>query len=148
MRLTTNAYPKEQRQEAWRFALQRLSIELLDNQAEIYGELVTFRTALDMQFIRIAGTRQSLAVDFSQSTPCIWLVLLLDGELTVTSGRTVQTIAEGGMVCGSDLVGARLDLHGDSRLLITRVPHALPALKSRTPAPAAITCLDLSLIHI
>jgi acetamidase/formamidase/AraC-like DNA-binding protein len=142
VRLTTNAYPKEQRQEAWRFALQRLSIELLDNQAEIYGELVTFRTALDMQFIRIAGTRQSLAVDFSQSTPCIWLVLLLDGELTVTSGRTVQTIAEGGMVCGSDLVGARLDLQGDSRLLITRVPHALPALKSRTPAPAAITCLD------
>jgi len=142
VRLTTNAYPKEQRQEAWRFALQRLSIELLDNQAEIYGELVTFRTALDMQFIRIAGTRQSLAVDFSQSTPCIWLVLLLDGELTVTSGQTVQAIAEGGMVCGSDLVGARLDLHGDSRLLITRVPQSLPALKSRTPAPAAIAGLD------
>lgn len=142
MRLTTNAYPKEQRQEAWRFALQRLSIELLDNQAEIYGELVTFRTALDMQFIRLAGTRQSLAVDFSQSTPCFWLVLLLDGELTVTSGRTVQTLVEGGMVCGSDLVGARLDLHGDCRLLITRIPQSLPALKSRAPAPAAINCLD------
>ncbi len=142
MRLTTNAYPKEQRQEAWRFALQRLSIELLDGQADIYGELVTFRTALDIQFIRITGAQQSLALDFSQSAPCIWLVQLLDGELTVTSGRTVRTLAEGDMACGSDLVGARLDLHGDSRLLITRVPQALPALKSRTPAPAVISCLD------
>ena len=142
MRLTTNAYPKEQRQEAWRFALQRLSIELLDSQSEIYGELVAFRSALDMQFIRIAGTRQSLAIDFSQSTPCIWLVLLLDGELTVTSGATVRALAEGDMVCGGDLVGARLDLQGDSRLLITRVPQSLPALKSRAPAPAAITYLD------
>jgi acetamidase/formamidase/AraC-like DNA-binding protein len=142
VRFTTNAFPKEQRQEAWRFALQRLSIELLDNQAEIYGELVTFRTALGMQFIRIAGTRQSLAVDFSQSASCIWLVLLLDGELTVTSGRTVRILAEGAIVCGSDLVGARLDLHGDGRLLIARVPQALPTLKSRTPAPAAINCLD------
>jgi AraC-like DNA-binding protein len=142
VRLTTNAYPKEQRQEAWRFALQRLSIELLDSQSEIYGELVAFRSALDMQFIRIVGTRQSLVIDFSQSTPCIWLVLLLDGELTVTSGSTVRTLAEGGMVCGGDLVGARLDLHGDSRLLVTRVPQSLPALKSRTPAPVAITYLD------
>jgi hypothetical protein len=33
-------------------------------------------------------------------------------------------------------------LHGDSRLLITRVPQSLPALKSRAPAPAAITYLD------
>lgn len=142
MRLTTNAYPKEQRQEAWRFALHRLSIELLDTQAEIYGELVTFRTALDMQFIRIAGTRQSLAIDFSQSTSCIWLVVVLDGELTVTSGHTVRTIAGGGLVFGGDMVGARLDLQGDSRLLIARVPQALPALKSRTPAPAAISFMD------
>ena len=142
MRLTTNAYPKEQRQEAWRFALQRLSIELLDDQADIYGELVTFRTALDMQFIRIAGTRQSLALDFSQSAPCIWLVLLLDGDLTVTSGRTVQAVAEGGMVCGGEMVGVRLDLHGDSRLLIARVPQSLPVLKSRTPAPVAIGFVD------
>ena len=142
MRLTTNSFPKEQRHEAWRFALRRLPLELLETDDNVYGELVTFRSAQDMQFMRIAATRQSLGLDFSQTAACLWIILLIEGRMTVTSGGVRLQLGEGGMICGSDKVGARLDLEGDNRLLLLRVPLSLPTLKARTSPPAELTALD------
>jgi hypothetical protein len=34
LRFTTNAYPREQRQDAWRFALQRVSLEVVATAEE------------------------------------------------------------------------------------------------------------------
>ncbi len=142
MRLTTNAYPKEQRHDAWRFALKRVSLECLDSEDDIYGELVTFRSALDIQFLRITGSRQSLAVDFSQTLACVWLVLVLEGEGTVTSGAARQDLAAGSLICGGDRVGVRLDMTGDHRLLVVRAPLTLPSLKARATPPSVMTVLD------
>ena len=60
MRFTTNAYPKEQRREAWRFALKRVSL-LLDEADEtlLYGELIQVRSRAGFSFVRVTGTAQS-----------------------------------------------------------------------------------------
>jgi acetamidase/formamidase/AraC-like DNA-binding protein/mannose-6-phosphate isomerase-like protein (cupin superfamily) len=141
MRFTTNAYPREQRRDSWRFALQRWSIELIEAEGDVYGELVTFTSGQQISFARVAGTAQALALDFRQDTPCFWMALLLEGEMTVTSGTTRLDIAEGDMVYGGGKVRAELRLGSDHRLLVVRVPHTLPALKSRTALPIEISNL-------
>ena len=141
MRFTTNAYPRDQRLDAWRFALQRWSLELVGEASDLYGELVTFTSGQRISFGRIAGTSQSIALDFRQDAPCFWLVLLLAGAMTATAGGASLEIAEGDMVYGGGTIRAELQMRSEHRLLIVRVPHTLPALKSRTALPIEMSNL-------
>src|SRR5579871_3467310 len=100
LRSTTNTYPRDQRLEAWRFALQRVSLTLGDAGEDIYGDLVSFTSGQKIQFTRIAGTQQSFTLDCKQETPSFWLVLLLEGRLTASSAGTTIEIGEGDMVYG------------------------------------------------
>ncbi len=141
VRFTTNAYPREQRRDAWRFALQRVSIDLVEASADVYGELVSFTTGQKIQFVRMAGTPQSVAIDFSQEGSCFWMVLLLEGRMAATSGATRIEVAEGDIVYGGGATRAVLELSSDHRLLSIKVPHGLPALRSRMPLPSDISNL-------
>lgn len=145
VRLTTNAYPHDQRLEAWRFALQRVSLGLDGGDDEIYGDLVSFTSGQKIQFIRCTGTAQAMNLDFQQEARCFWLVLLLEGRLIATStgasGDTVVEIGEGDMVYGGGDTRCRIAAGGDFRLLIVKVPHSLPALKSRSQLPTEISDL-------
>ncbi|WP_404710361.1 acetamidase/formamidase family protein [Sphingomonas sp. MMS24-J13] len=138
---TTNAYPREKRLDAWRFALQRASFELISSTDEPYGELFTFASGQRIQFARVAGTAQSIALDLRQGEACFWLVLLLEGSMTATSGKSVLAVTEGDMVYGGSGARTVLDLPGDHRLLAVRVPLSLSALKSRSPLPREIAAL-------
>jgi hypothetical protein len=84
LRFTTNAYPREQRQDAWRFALQRVSLEVVATAEELYGELVSFTSGQGIQFVRVTGNGQRLVIDMGQDAPSFWLVLLLEGRLNAT----------------------------------------------------------------
>ncbi|HEY0271168.1 MAG TPA: acetamidase/formamidase family protein [Sphingomonas sp.] len=142
MRFTTNAYPRDQRRDAWRFALQRVSMDLLAGDGEVYGELLSFTSGQRIQFARAAGTAQRLAIDFSQEGACFWMVMLLEGRLAAIAGATRLALAEGDMAYGSGAVRAELDLESDYRLLVVKVPLSLPALKSRLPMPEDIGSVD------
>jgi acetamidase/formamidase/AraC-like DNA-binding protein len=141
VRVTTNAYPRDQRREAWRFALQRVSLDLTGAEDDIYGELISFTSGQRIQFVRLAGTAQRIAIDFSQEAPCFWLVLLLEGQLAASNGAATLEVAEGDMVYGGGGIRTELTLASDYRLLIVKVPHSLPALKSRSPLPTEISNL-------
>ncbi|WBO21960.1 acetamidase/formamidase family protein [Sphingomonas abietis] len=141
LRFTTNAYPREQRRDAWRFALQRVSIDLVDANPDVYGELVSFTSGQKIQFARISGTPQSIAIDFSQEGPCLWLALLLEGRMAAINGATRLEISEGDILYGGGGARTTLELSSDHRLLAVKVPHGLPALKSRTPLPTEISNL-------
>ncbi len=67
LRFTTNAYPKEQRRDAWRFALSRSSL-ILDqiDETALYGELIQFRSSTGINFLRVTGTPQSWSIDFRE----------------------------------------------------------------------------------
>jgi acetamidase/formamidase/AraC-like DNA-binding protein len=141
VRFTTNAYPRDQRRDAWRFALQRVSMDLVgggDPAGEVYGELLSFTSGQRIQFARAAGTAQRLAVDFSQEGACFWMAMLLEGRLAAVSGTTRLALAEGDLAYGSGTTRAELEIESDYRLLVVKVPLSLPALKSRLPLPDSI----------
>lgn len=142
LRFTTNAYPREQRHDAWRFALQRVSIELAVANDDVYGELVSFTSGQRIQFARVAGTPQSFVIDFTQEAACFWLVLLLEGRLTATQGETIIEVNEGDVIYGGGASRTVLTLSSDHRLLVVKAPQSLPALKSRTPLPVGINIMS------
>lgn len=141
MRFTTNAYPREQRQDAWRFSLRRVSLELLAMADEVYGELVSFASGQGIQFVRVTGTAQRIAIDFAQEAPCFWMVLLLEGHLSALQGATALELNEGDMLYGGGASRTEVELSGDHRFLLVKVPHALPALRSRSALPSQISNL-------
>jgi len=142
VRFTTNAYPRDQRRDAWRFALQRVSIDLLGGDGDIYGELLSFTSGQRIQFARATGTAQRLALDFGQEGACFWIAILLEGSLTVVGGTERVTLAEGDMAYASGTTRAELELLSDYRLLVVKVPLSLPALKQRLPMPDGIGSID------
>ncbi len=141
MRFTTNAYPRDQRRDAWRFALQRVSMDLLAGEGEVYGELLSFTSGQRIQFARATGTAQRLAIDFSQEGECFWMAILLEGGLTAIAGTSRLSLAEGDMAYASGATRAELELLSDYRLLTVKVPLSLPALKSRLPMPDGIASI-------
>ncbi|EIZ81013.1 transcriptional regulator, AraC family with acetamidase/formamidase activity [Novosphingobium sp. Rr 2-17] len=141
VRLTTNAYPHDQRLEAWRFALQRVSVELDQADDEVYGDLVSFTSGQKIQFVRVTGTRQALALDLKQEARCFWLALLLEGQLVATGGDATLHVGEGDMIYGGGDTRCLLTMDGDFRLLLVKVPLSLPALKSRSHLPTEISDL-------
>lgn len=141
MRFTTNAYPHDQRLEAWRFALKRVSLTLDKADEDVYGDLVTFTSGQKLQFIRDTGTAQDMTIDFTQEAQCFWLVLLLEGALVASNGEERIEIGEGDMVYGGGDMRCQLSMPGDFRLIVVKVPASLPALKTRSPLPTQISNL-------
>lgn len=137
MLFTTNAYPKEQRRDAWRFALQRQAIDLVEMAEEgLYGELVAFRSELGIEFVRLTATRQSLRfVSRGGQTEALWLALLLDGRLEIEDGAATVAAEDGDILYGLASRPALLRFAGDSRCLIVRIPREVLNLRLRTPLP-------------
>lgn len=140
LRFTTNAYPKEQRRDSWRFALRRLSIELGEMPEEgLYGELVAFKSELGIEFIRITATAQALTVDFRQDSDYFWLTMMLDGHVEVSGGGKPALSAEDGdILYGRGEIAALHAFAGDNRSLIVKIPRSVLNLRMRTPLPEAI----------
>ncbi len=141
MQFTTNAYPKQQRKDAWNFVLQRFSLSLLMSDEEPYGELASFKTGQNIQFIRIACTSQTIAMNLDEGQPCFWMILALEGGVTVTSSKSSKDIKEGDIIYGGSNTPIKLTLLKESRFLIICVPDTLPVLKSRVPLQKDISNL-------
>ena len=136
MRFTTNTYPKEQRYDAWRFALQRalLSLENAD-KTNLYGELVQIVSDSGINFIRLVGTAQEYTVDFREDPGSLWLAVILDGNCVARSGADALTLNEGDMVCASSNSPVSLQFTADHRLLLLRIPASSLDQRLKTPMP-------------
>ena len=141
MQFTTNAYPKEQRKDAWHFALQRFSMELLAHEGELYGELVSFRSAQDFTFVRITSTQHRIRLDLSQGPSQFWLIMLLEGDLVAKTDTTTIEVSEGDVVYGVGDLDVSLDFKRDNRFLMVQIPVSHPALRIRSKPQADISNL-------
>jgi acetamidase/formamidase/AraC-like DNA-binding protein len=135
LRFTTNAYPKEQRRDAWRFALQRVSLRLDEADEGLYGELIHFKSGVGIDFLRLTGTAQSWTIDFSDQQGNFWLSLLLDGTAQLLSGDERLDLSDGDIVCGRGDAIARHIFTGDNRSLLVRVPQTLLTSRLKAPLP-------------
>ncbi|WP_260927687.1 acetamidase/formamidase family protein [Novosphingobium sp. 9] len=138
MRITTNVYPKEQRRDAWRFALKRLSITLDEvDEATLYGELIQFRSGTDIAFTRVTGTAQSWSVDFRDQPATYWLVMVLDGQASVRDGTQTLTMGDGDIICGKGDTPVHFAFSGDNRSLVVQVPHSEISQRLKGPIGSA-----------
>ncbi|TYC86986.1 acetamidase/formamidase family protein [Novosphingobium sp. BW1] len=141
MRITTNVYPKEQRRDAWRFALKRLSLTLDEadeaDEATLYGELIQFKSSTGISFIRVTGTQQTWTIDFRDQPQTYWVALLLDGSATMRDSKQELRLCDGELICGQGDVPVQLSFAGDNRTLIVQVPHSELTARLKTPVGAA-----------
>lgn len=138
MRITTNVYPKEQRRDAWRFALKRLSLTLDEaDEATLYGELIHFRSSTAIDFIRVTGTAQSWSIDFRDQPQTYWVAIILDGSATMRDSQQELKLADGEMICGRGDSPVHLSFSGDNRSLIVQVPHSELTARLKTPIAGA-----------
>lgn len=134
MRFTTNAYPKEQRRDAWRFALKRFSLNLDEvDEATLYGELIQFRSSTGIDFLRVTGTPQSWSIDFREQPATYWLALILDGTATMRDAQQTISLADGEIICGRGDSAVHLGFTADNRSLVVQVPHGVLSMRLKTP---------------
>lgn len=139
MRFTTNAYPKEQRRDAWRFSLQRHSIDLVEMAEQgLYGELMAFRGELDLDFVRLTATAQTFAVNLANQPDTLWLTMILDGSATLRHGATQLELGDGDIVYGVGKAAALQVFTGDHRCLVIRVPREVMSNRLRAALPAEV----------
>lgn len=134
MRITTNVYPKEQRRDAWRFALKRLSLTLDEaDEATLYGELIQFRSSSNIDFIRVTGTPQSWSIDFREQPQTYWLAMILDGTAVMRDAQGETRLSDGEMICGRGDSPVHLAFAGDNRSLVVQVPHSELSMRLKNP---------------
>ncbi|MBT0667479.1 acetamidase/formamidase family protein [Novosphingobium profundi] len=138
MRITTNVYPKEQRRDAWRFALGRLSLTLDEaDENTLYGELIQFRASTGISFIRVTGTAQTWTIDFREQPQTYWVAMLLDGSATMRDAQQELRLSDGELICGQGNAPVQLSFTGDNRTLIVQVPHSELTARLKAPVGAA-----------
>jgi acetamidase/formamidase/AraC-like DNA-binding protein len=142
LRITTHAYPREQRWDAWRFALHRKSLRLdaMDTDAS-FGELSSYRSENGLDFIGLSSTQQCLTIDMAERADDLWLIELLEGDLTITAGPDVLRVREGDIVFGHAEVLATLEFPRDHRILMIQIPPAYFPQRVRNHLPSAITLI-------
>lgn len=144
MKFTTNSYPREQRKDEWSFALKRRSIEVVEADDELYGELVTYKSGQGILFARIVATKQKFIVDLDQDSSSFWMALILDGQASIDDGKTKKKAGAGSIVFGGGEAVTRFEFEGDHRLLLVRTPNDLPSLRNRARLPSEYGLLDAS----
>jgi hypothetical protein len=142
VRFTTNAYPKEQRLDAWRFALRRKSVEIEALNADaLYGELSAYQSQQKVDFVCVSSTAQTLRINLSDQSDQVWLIAVLDGEASLNYAGVQSAIAEGGLIFGDGDAQALLEFRRDHRFLLVRIPKAFLSLRVRTPLPGGVSPL-------
>ena len=141
MRFTTNAFPRESRLDAWRFALKRHAITLDATGVTdevLYGELAAAKSELGIDLLVLTATPQQLTVDYSEHRDCFWLAMLLDGSASAHSGKDSLLLADGDIAYGRSNLVTQFDFPDDVHLLVVRLPASLMNVRLRAPLPDRI----------
>ncbi len=137
LRFTTNIYPKEQRLDAWRFALQRVSLTFQSADGDApYGELIQFKSSNGISFVRLTGTAQEYVVDCRDNPGCFWLLAMLDGKGEWLDKDKTYLLNDGDLLCGAGSAAAALRFPTDHRALLIQIPEGVldQRLKPHVPS--------------
>ncbi len=136
LRFTTNTYPKEQRFDAWRFALKRASLDpQVAVQDGLYGELLQIVSDSGISFVRLVATAQDYTVDFRDQPKGLWLAIFLDGSCTAHHGSTKLKFDDGDMLCAPCEVPVALQFTSEHRMLLLKIPAKALDQRLKGPMP-------------
>lgn len=143
MRFTTHVFPQEQRKDAWRFALKRVSISLQAiAEEQLYGELIRVRGAIGMNFIRLTGTAQQWLVDMRENPDFFWMIIMLGGSAEISGEEDVIRITEGDMICAPGKEPVLLSFPGEHHILWVQIPDHVLDQRFKTPLPDRLSVIS------
>jgi AraC-like DNA-binding protein len=141
---STDSHPRPERRQAWRDAMARLRLPLGETPdgEQIHGAVSCLTSPLGMEFSVVSAGPQEISGRNPNQPAAVWLMLLLQGEATLSDGRSTQTLEPGDIVYGPTGVNAALRLTTRFRLLFITAPRV--ALDHRLIAPLSLRIGRLS----
>lgn len=147
-RFSTEAYPKQDRYEAWQEALERLALKPTGHETEdgAYGLMSAVVSQSGISFTRLISTPQDISaiheLNKAAGKDGVWVASLLEGRITFHDGGTDLKATAGDIVYGA--VGSRttFTLETFCRIVIIYIPRT--AFRPRLMAPLPTKVIHLS----
>ncbi|MDR3510440.1 MAG: AraC family transcriptional regulator, partial [Caulobacteraceae bacterium] len=135
---STDSHPRAERRQAWREAMAKLRLPLIETpEAEpFHGAVSCLVSPLGMEFAVVQASPQEISGRNPNQPAAVWLVVLLQGEASLSDGRTTTALEPGDIVYGPTGVNAALRLASRFRLLFITAPRV--ALDHRLIAPLSL----------
>lgn len=132
---TTDAYPREDRREAWRDAMTRLRLPVgrLPEVEPFRAQVSCLTSPMGMEFAVVTSTPQEISGRNPDQPAAVWLAQLLEGRATLSDGAREVAVAPGDIIYGPTGLAASLRLETRFRLLFITAPRV--ALDHRLLAP-------------
>ncbi|WP_293453511.1 AraC family transcriptional regulator [Phenylobacterium sp.] len=137
-RFATDSVAPTERQQAWREVMGRLRLPLAGVAAPepFHASVSCLASPLGMDFAVISGTPQEISGRNPIGPVAVWIVVLLEGEVTFWDGETTTTLKTGDIAYGPTGIDAALKLTTPFRLLFINAPRV--ALDHRLLTPLAL----------
>jgi hypothetical protein len=135
---TTEMYPEEKRRTAWRDALAELSLDLraMDEQAAIFGTIITVAAPSGIVFSRITSCTQQLQIG-TANNGATWLALQQAGKADLMHHATTLELAAGDIAYGPLNATTEIRFEENFRQMFVSVPAT--ALGARSAARQSST---------
>jgi AraC-like DNA-binding protein len=135
---TTEMYPQETRQAAWRDALAELSLDLrvLDEQSALFGTIITIAAPSGIVFSRVTSCTQRLRFG-APDKGATWLALQQAGKAELTHRATKLELAPGDIAYGPLDSSTEIRFEGNFRQMLVSVPA--PVLGARSATRRSLT---------
>ena len=142
-RFTTDNYPKDERHQAWRHAMNRLCLPVgqLPEDQPFYGSVSCHVSPLGMEFALVDAASHEISGKYLEQPDAIWLVLVLDGIAQLIHDGLSIDLASGDIAYGPCRTEATMRFPTDFRALHVRIPRL-------TLSPRVIAPLSLKIGHL
>jgi AraC-like DNA-binding protein len=135
---STDNLPRQERAQAWREAITRLRLPVGEAPpAEAFhGAVSCLISPLGMEFAVVDGSPQTISGRNPNQPAAVWLVVLLQGEATLSDDVSTVALDPGDIVYGPTGMNAALQLLTRFRIMFITAPRV--ALDHRLIAPLSL----------
>ena len=135
---STDNLPRQERAQAWREAITRLRLPVGEAPpAEAFhGAVSCLISPLGMEFAVVDGSPQTISGRNPNQPAAVWLVVLLQGEATLSDDVSTVALEPGDIVYGPTGMNAALRLLTRFRIMFITAPRV--ALDHRLIAPLSL----------
>ena len=138
---STEAYLQADRKDAWRHALENLSLELtsLVESSRFFGLATALRTPHDSEYHYIASKAQAITIAKSQPSAAM-LVLVIEGAGSIIQPKGPSlTFSGGDFVFGPVKAQAQFGFEEDFQAIFLHMPRTLLVPRLLAPMPQELT---------
>ena len=135
---STDNLPRQERAQAWREAITRLRLPVGEGPSAeaFHGAVSCLISPLGMEFAVVDGSPQTISCRNHNQPAAVWLVVLLQGEASLSDDVSTVALEPGDIVYGPTGMNAALRLLTRFRIMFITAPRV--ALDHRLIAPLSL----------